>query len=267
MTSFCCVWKILRAHWRMTLNRLRHANKIIKICYVVFGVVVLGLAVGGGVAVWQLCGLTLRSWLELQMVLPFDSSDIHLHIFVLINNLQEMLLVWIFVLVLPASFSFLLVDLYLSEESELLIAYPVPSWAVFIFQIVDFVAGFLLFPASLVISMLWGAGAAKGYGLGYYVLVLLAMLLQVLLGVGLGVMLLQIVVRVVSPRWVTRGLAVFAIGIILAGYLCYAMDLSLSTYFPLPLNRGLGNSSDWYTIHRGGGICQSRVVLNMTRLW
>jgi NADPH:quinone reductase-like Zn-dependent oxidoreductase len=37
--------------------------------------------------------------------------------------------------------------------------------------------------------------------------------------------------------------------------------------FSAPLRQGLGDLLDWYTIHPGGGICQSRVVLNTTQLW
>jgi hypothetical protein len=42
----------------------------------------------------------------------------------------------------------------------------------------------------------------------------------------------------------------------------------LHTYlFSAPLRQGLGDLLDWYTIYPGGGICQSRVVLNTTQLW
>jgi hypothetical protein len=101
---------------------------------------------------------------------------------------------------LLTSFSTVLSSLYLSRDLDLLLLAPVPTRAVFVVKlfaglVVPYLVLFVLLGPALV-----GYGAGLGYGLVYYLALLVVLALFPLLPAALGVVLVMAVVRVVPAR-------------------------------------------------------------------
>jgi len=98
------------------------------------------------------------------------------------------------------SFTTVLTSLYLSGDTDMLLAAPVPMRAVFI---VKFFGG-LIVPYTLLFGLLgpalFGYGQGLGYGAAFYVTAVLVLALLPLLPAGLGALLVMAVVRVVPAR-------------------------------------------------------------------
>jgi ABC-2 type transport system permease protein len=112
---------------------------------------------------------------------------------------SQALFVALVVLILT-SFTTVLTSLYLSGDTDMLLAAPVPMRAVFV---VKFFGG-LIVPYILLFGLLGpallGYGQGLGYGPVYYVAAVLTLSLLPLLPAGLGALLVMAVVRVVPAR-------------------------------------------------------------------
>jgi ABC-2 type transport system permease protein len=104
------------------------------------------------------------------------------------------------VVLILTSFTTVLTSLYLSGDTDMLLAAPVPMRAVFV---VKFFGGLIL-PYVLLFGLLGpaliGYGQGLGYGPAFYVGTVLALALLPLLPAGLGALLVMAVVRVVPAR-------------------------------------------------------------------
>jgi ABC-2 type transport system permease protein len=98
------------------------------------------------------------------------------------------------------SFTTVLTSLYLSGDTDMLLAAPVPMRAVFV---VKFFGG-LIVPYALLFGLLgpalFGYGQGLGYGAAFYITAVLVLALLPLLPAGLGALLVMAVVRVVPAR-------------------------------------------------------------------
>jgi ABC-2 type transport system permease protein len=104
------------------------------------------------------------------------------------------------VMLILTSFTTVLTSLYLSGDTDMLLAAPVPMRAVFV---VKFFGG-LIVPYVLLFGLLGpallGYGQGLDYGPTYYVVAVLVLALLPLLPAGLGALLVMAVVRVVPAR-------------------------------------------------------------------
>ncbi|MFL5806191.1 MAG: putative ABC transporter permease subunit [Roseiflexaceae bacterium] len=104
------------------------------------------------------------------------------------------------VVLVLTSFTTVLTSLYLSGDTDMLLAAPVPMRAVFV---VKFFGG-LMVPYILLFGLLgpalFGYGQGLGYGPAFYVAAVLVLALLPLLPAGLGALLVMAVVRVVPAR-------------------------------------------------------------------
>jgi ABC-2 type transport system permease protein len=104
------------------------------------------------------------------------------------------------VVLVLTSFTTVLTSLYLSGDTDMLLAAPVPMRAVFV---VKFFGG-LIVPYVLLFGLLGpaliGYGQGLGYGLAFYVVTVVVLVLLPLLPAGLGALLVMAVVRVVPAR-------------------------------------------------------------------
>src|SRR5262245_21143551 len=104
------------------------------------------------------------------------------------------------IVLIMTSFTTVLTSLYLSGDTDMLLAAPVPMRAVFV---VKFFGG-LIVPYILLFGLLGpalvGYGQGLGYGPAFYIATVLALALLPLLPAGLGALLVMAVVRVVPAR-------------------------------------------------------------------
>ena len=104
------------------------------------------------------------------------------------------------VVLILTSFTTVLTSLYLSGDTDMLLAAPVPMRAVFV---VKFFGG-LIVPYLLLFGLLGpallGYGQGLGYGPAFYAAAVLVLALLPLLPAGLGALLVMAVVRVVPAR-------------------------------------------------------------------
>jgi ABC-2 type transport system permease protein len=123
-------------------------------------------------------------------------ADVQLYL----DALPSQVLFFALVVLILTSFTTVLTSLYLSGDTDMLLAAPVPMRAVFV---VKFFGG-LIVPYVLLFGLLGpallGYGQGLGYGPAFYVAAVLALALLPLLPAGLGALLVMAVVRVVPAR-------------------------------------------------------------------
>jgi ABC-2 type transport system permease protein len=117
-----------------------------------------------------------------------------------LDALPSQVLFLALVMLVLTSFTTVLTSLYLSGDTDMLLAAPVPMRAVFI---VKFFGGLLL-PYILLFGLLGpallGYGQGLGYGAPFFATTVLVLALLPLLPAGLGALLVMLVVRVVPAR-------------------------------------------------------------------
>jgi ABC-2 type transport system permease protein len=117
-----------------------------------------------------------------------------------LDALPSQVLFLALVMLVLTSFTTVLTSLYLSGDTDMLLAAPVPMRAVFI---VKFFSGLLL-PYILLFGLLGpallGYGQGLGYGAPFFATTVLVLALLPLLPAGLGALLVMLVVRVVPAR-------------------------------------------------------------------
>jgi ABC-2 type transport system permease protein len=100
--------------------------------------------------------------------------------------------------------------LYLSNDIELLLSFPVPARAVFLAKQIESGVGTFTFAAALSVPPLIGFGLAVRYGPLYFVAGLLAITLSAIAGAALSTLVVMIVARVVPARRLAEILGVIA---------------------------------------------------------
>ncbi len=195
MTLTRAVWKLLRAQWWIWLNNFRRAKGRTRFAYIVFVIFLLGLAVGAFALSWA----ALSALRNPRALAGFDAVGLG-DPAVLIESIPTLMLSSVFLVTFVFSFQVLLQALYLSGDMDFLLSSPLPARAVFVTKLLQAILpNFALFSA-FTLPLLWGLGAAYGYGVLYYPLVLLLLALQTLAAAGLSALLVMAVVRVFPAR-------------------------------------------------------------------
>ncbi|MGE5377643.1 MAG: putative ABC transporter permease subunit [Bacteroidota bacterium] len=202
------VRKLLVLRLRIMFNSFRRAKVGSKIGILILYTFLLGF----GVLIFWLSRLLLnfvRSP-EMARVTGLDFTSV-------LASIPALILSVLFVGTLFTSFGVLLQAMYLAGDMDFLIATPVPIRAVFVAKLLQAVIPNFAIMALLGLPILFGLGAASGYGALYYPLVMLVMIALALAAAGLASLLVMLVVRVMSPRRAAEILAFFGA---LFGFAC-----------------------------------------------
>ena len=117
-----------------------------------------------------------------------------------LHTLPGLALFFALALLVISGFSSVLSSLYLSGDLDMLLIAPIPIRAVFV---VKFLEG-LVTPYALLFLLigpaLWGFGIGLGYGVVYYLMLIMVLLLFPLLPTGLAAMLVLVVIRFMPAR-------------------------------------------------------------------
>ncbi len=187
-------WKLLRLRWRISFNSFRHARRGAKIGTIAGLVVSVAL---GGFAFWA-------SWMLLSFL---RSPQLRLYIgdtSPLIRAVPALVFSGLFLGILLTSFGVLLQALYLSGDMDFLLSAPLPVRAVFITKLLQAVLPNFGMIMLFGLPVLYGLGAAQGYNLLYYPLVLLMMATLSLAAAGLAALAVMLVVRIFPARRVVE---------------------------------------------------------------
>lgn len=184
------VFKLLRLRWLLFLNGFRYARTHSKVLTVIFGLGAAALLIFLFGICWSLLAL-LRSPRAAQFVgevTPFLAS------------LPVLILEAAFAGIFLTSFGVLLQALYLAGDMDLLLSTPVPLRAVFIAKLLEAILPNLALFGLFAVPVLFGLGAAAGYHLVYYPLVLVVIAALAIAGAGLAAMAVMLVVRIFPAR-------------------------------------------------------------------
>jgi hypothetical protein len=185
------IGKLLRLRWRISVNSFRHSKTIKKVLTVLGLLALLGVA---GVIFWL-------SWLLLGFLRsPLLKQYVGMDPTPFLQAVPVLILTGLFLGILLSSFGLLLQALYLSGDMDFLLSSPVPIRAVFVAKLLQAVLPNFGLVALFGLPVLFGLGAASGYNLLYYPLVLLTMIALTLAAAGLSALLVMLVVRVLPPR-------------------------------------------------------------------
>jgi ABC-2 type transport system permease protein len=188
MTLPRAVWKLLRAQWWIFLNRFRRARGRTRLGQIISAIVLLGLAVGAFWLSWAAL-----SFLQSAEAVQFLGSQ-------LVDSIPVLILSGVFLATFLVSFQVLLQALYLAGDMDFLLSSPVPARAVFVAKMLQAIQPNSVYLGAFTLPVLWGLGAANGYNVLYYPLVLLLLVFQVLAAASLSALLVMAVVRVFPAR-------------------------------------------------------------------
>ncbi len=185
------VEKLLRLRWQIWVNSFRHSKLLKKVLIILGLVTLLGVAV---VMFWL-------SWLLLRFLRsPLPQQYLGIDPTPFIQTVPVLIFAGLFLGILIASFGVLLQALYLSGDMDFLLSSPVPIRAVFVTKLLQAVLPNFGLVVLFGLPVLFGLGAAGGYNLLYYPLVLVTMVAMTLAAAGLSALLVMLVVRVMPPR-------------------------------------------------------------------
>jgi ABC-2 type transport system permease protein len=191
------VWKLLRLRWRIFFSGLRRARPARQIGYLVL--TLLGLAIPAGM--FALSWLIL-SFLRSPEMTKFVAPALFL------DSVPVLMISIAFGAILLFSFGVLLQALYLAGDMDFLLSAPVPIRAVFIAKLLQAILPNFGLVSLFGLPVLFGLGAAGGYNVLYYALVVIVLAAAALAAAGLASLLVMGVVRVFPARRVAEILAV-----------------------------------------------------------
>lgn len=231
------VWKLLRMRLLLTWSGFRRAKPRQKIFQVFFILILAAIATGAFVLSQALIRFLSSPGLTTQINLTS-----------LFSSLPALVLSIAFFINLITNFGVLLQALYLSRDMDFLIVAPLPMRAVFISKLVQAILpGFGLF-CLFGIPLLFGLGAASGYNLAYYPMVVIVLAFLALASAGIASILVMAIVRVVPPRRVAEVLgfvgAIVSILFSQAGNLMGSFDIN-GDQFSAALTRFAGLAPVW----------------------
>ncbi len=187
------VWKLLRLRWQIFFSGFRHARLRRKIGYVVFILFVLGVLVGAFVGSWFI----LRFLRSPQLAQFIDPAQF-------LSSVPVLVVSAAFLGILLTSFGVLLQALYLAGDMDFLLSSPAPIRAVFVAKLLQAILPNLGLICFFGLPILFGLGAASGYNILYYPLVLIVLAALALAAAGLSSLLVMGVVRIFPARRVAE---------------------------------------------------------------
>ncbi len=190
-------WTILRARWHVARNTFWRGKLIRKILTVLLALLMAGISYG----LYRLSGFFVRGLQRLaerdanrDLIDQLGSLD---RIFAAVPSLA---LATFALPMLLSSVSFALSTLYLARDIEALLVTPVPVRSVFLGRFLEGLVPTYLILFLLLAPALVGYGRALGYGVGFFVTLILVLLLLPMLPLSLGTFLTMLLVRVIPAR-------------------------------------------------------------------
>jgi ABC-2 type transport system permease protein len=191
------VWKLLRLRWRIFFSGLRRARPARQIGYLVLGLLALAVPAFMFALSWLIL-----SFLRSPEVAKFVNPALFL------DSVPVLMVSVAFGVILLFSFGVLLQALYLAGDMDFLLSAPVPIRAVFMAKLLQAILPNFGLVSLFGLPVLFGLGAAGGYNVLYYALVVMVLAAAALAAAGLASMLVMGVVRVFPARRVAEVLAV-----------------------------------------------------------
>ncbi len=188
------VGKLLRLQVVIFISRFRRASAWGKIGWVLLGLLMLG-ALGVGFFI---------SWLLLRFVNSPELAEYVGDLRPFLDLVPVGILGVAFAGVLLTSFGLLLQALYLAGDMDFLLTAPLPLRAVFLAKLLQAILPNFSLICLFSLPVLWGLGAARGFNLLYYPLVLALLAAVALAAAGLSSLLVMLVVRIVPARRVAE---------------------------------------------------------------
>ncbi len=185
------VWNLLRLRVRISINSFRHATIGRKILGIAIALMLLGFA--GFIFFLSTLFLGLLRSPDLTNYAGIDPQPV-------LQAVPVTMVTAMFLGIVFTSFGVLLQALYLSDDMDFLLSFPVPIRAVFITKLLQAVLPNLGIVSLFGLPILFGLGATGGYHFLYYPLVLLMIVMLTLAGSGLAALLVMMVARVFPPR-------------------------------------------------------------------
>lgn len=186
--------KLLRLRVLIAVSSFRRASTRGKIGTATLGLLLLALLVGAFLGSRGLLKL-LRSP-EAAAVIPEMEA--------FLATVPVLVLEAGFLLILLTSFGVLLQGLYLAGDMDFLLSAPVPIRAVFASKLLQAILPNLALFSLVAVPVLYGLGAASGYGLLYYLLIPITLVALALAAAGLASLVVMLVVRVFPARRVAE---------------------------------------------------------------
>lgn len=193
------VWKLLRLQIAISISTFRAARMRRKIGTIIVALLVLIFAGFVFAMSWLLLSVLqspeLAELLAQQEQIPIASF---------LEGIPVLILAGSFMAILVTSFGVLLQALYLAGDMEFLLAAPVPIRAVFVTKLLQAILPNFGFIALFGLPVLFGLGAAGGYCILYYPLVVIVLALLALAAAGTSSLLVMSVVRIFPARRVAE---------------------------------------------------------------
>ena len=193
------VWKLLRLQIAISISTFRAARLRRKIGTIIVALLVLIFAGAVFAGSWLLLGL-LRSP-ELAAILAEQNQP---SVEPFLESVPVLILAGAFIGILITSFGVLLQALYLAGDMDFLLAAPVPIRAVFVTKQLQAILPNFSFIALFGLPVLFGLGAAGGYNILYYPMVVIVLALLALAAAGVSSLLVMGVVRIFPARRVAE---------------------------------------------------------------
>lgn len=201
------VWRLIILRVRVWWNGFKRAKIGAKIGAVLLALVVIGLMVG----LFWFSSFLLRFINSPELAAYIDPSAF-------IEAIPTMVLTGAFAITIMTNFGVLLQSLYLSRDMSFLVTSPLPMRAVFLAKLLEAILPTYTLFCAISLPVLFGLGAANGYSLWYYPLLLVVLGLLTLAAGGLASILVMAVVRVAPARRVAEVLGfIGALSSILCG--------------------------------------------------
>ena len=201
------VWKLLRLRIVILLSGLRRAKLRRKIGMGVLGLLILSF----------LGFIFFLSWALLHFLRSPELGQVVENVPVFLDAIPSLILGGAFLGILVTSFGVLLQALYLAGDMDFLLTTPVPIRAVFISKLLQAILPNFSLIVLFALPVLFGLGAANGYNLLYYPMVLILLAAMALAAAGLSSLLVMLVARIFPPRRVAEVLG-FVVGI--SSFIC-----------------------------------------------
>jgi ABC-2 type transport system permease protein len=200
---FPAVWKLLRIRLMISIRGFLRAKTRKKIGLIFLYVFIAALVVGVFVGSYYLLGfLTSKDFASfIGNPLPF------------LLSLPTMLITAGMFIIFLTSFGVLLSALYLSGDMDFLLSAPIPIRSVFVSKMLQAILPNFGLLCLLILPVLFGLGAALGFNLLYYPVMLLVIAALALAVASFASLLVMVLARFVSPRRLAEVLAFF-VGII-----------------------------------------------------
>lgn len=189
------VWKLLRLRWVIFYNGFRRARRSRQVGILFLGVLLLGFLGFIFAMSWLLLGF-LRS----PQLAQATGGDVR----PILESVPVLIVGGAFLGILLTSFGVLLQALYLAGDMDFLLSTPLPIRAVFLAKLLQAILPNFSLICVFALPILYGLGAAGGYNLLYYPLVLVVLAALALAAAGISSLLVMAIVRIFPARRVAE---------------------------------------------------------------